>query len=310
MRNPLVSILINNYNYGRFLPEAIESAISQSYGNIEVIVVDDGSTDNSRDIISNYGKTITPILKANEGQASALNAGYETSRGDIICFLDSDDVFTLNKVERIVGLFEGDSSIGWCFHDLRYIDGGGKALVKDVQYENCEVVSIDLSLAIVRGRTRFPYEAPATSGLCFRRGICSKIFPIPVSIFPPDNFMKFAALYLSSGLHIFEGLSSQRIHENNLYTFRQNAYAVQIEASVKIAFYLRERFPETAHFTDKMFTWSLGRAIGARRFWKILGLPELRKYLSRYMSFMKLGRYGHRIAFNIIRQLIRHGNEG
>ncbi|NEQ67311.1 MAG: glycosyltransferase, partial [Symploca sp. SIO2D2] len=61
--NPLVSILINNYNYGRFLSEAIDSALKQSYSNIEVIVVDDGSTDNSQEIIKSYGEKIVPILK-------------------------------------------------------------------------------------------------------------------------------------------------------------------------------------------------------------------------------------------------------
>ena len=78
--NPLVSILINNYNYGYFLGAAIESALSQTYQNIEIIVVDDGSTDNSREIIAHYGNHIIPILKENGGQASAFNAGFAASR--------------------------------------------------------------------------------------------------------------------------------------------------------------------------------------------------------------------------------------
>ncbi len=62
-----VSIIINNYNYGRFLKEAIDSALNQTYSNTEVIVVDDGSTDNSHEIIAEYGKQIIPILKENRG---------------------------------------------------------------------------------------------------------------------------------------------------------------------------------------------------------------------------------------------------
>ncbi len=73
---PLVSILINNYNYGRFLSKAIDSALNQEYQNIEVIVVDDGSTDDSRKIIESYGERIKPVLKENGGQASAFNAGF------------------------------------------------------------------------------------------------------------------------------------------------------------------------------------------------------------------------------------------
>ncbi len=84
MNKPLASILINNYNYGRFLHEAIDSALSQTYPHTEVIVVDDGSTDNSREIIASYEDQIIPVLKENGGQASALNAGFAASRGEIV----------------------------------------------------------------------------------------------------------------------------------------------------------------------------------------------------------------------------------
>ena len=81
--DPCVSIIINNYNYGRFLHSAIDSAIKQIYAHTELIVVDDGSTDDSRDIISSYGSKITPVFKPNGGQASALNAGFAVCRGDM-----------------------------------------------------------------------------------------------------------------------------------------------------------------------------------------------------------------------------------
>ena len=85
---PLVTILICNYNYGRFLAEAIESALAQTWKNIEVIVVDDGSTDESREILTKYKGKIRIILKENGGQASAFNAGIAKARGEIVCFLD------------------------------------------------------------------------------------------------------------------------------------------------------------------------------------------------------------------------------
>src|ERR1700690_294673 len=105
MSEALVSIIINNYNYARFLSTAIDSALSQSYRSIEVIVVDDGSTDNSRDIISAYGDRVIAVLKGNGGQASAFNAGVSASHGDIICFLDADDLFYRWKVSRVVEAF-------------------------------------------------------------------------------------------------------------------------------------------------------------------------------------------------------------
>jgi glycosyltransferase involved in cell wall biosynthesis len=98
--NFLVSIIINNYNYGHFVSEAIDSALNQTYSQIEVIVVDDGSTDNSRKIIASYEHRITSILKENGGQASALNAGFAATQGDIICFLDADDIFLIEKLKK------------------------------------------------------------------------------------------------------------------------------------------------------------------------------------------------------------------
>src|SRR5579871_1853260 len=106
MGGPLVSILINNYNYDRFLSNAIDSALAQTYPNVEVLVVDDGSTDNSRRIISEYGDRIIAILKENGGQASSFNAGVSAAGGDILCFLDADDFFYPEKVARVVKAFD------------------------------------------------------------------------------------------------------------------------------------------------------------------------------------------------------------
>jgi cellulose synthase/poly-beta-1,6-N-acetylglucosamine synthase-like glycosyltransferase len=103
---PLASIIIDNYNYGRLLKDAIDSALAQTYRNTEVIVVDDGSTDNSREIIAGYGDRIIPVLKENGGQASALNAGFAVSQGDVILFLDADDVLLPTAAENAMPCFE------------------------------------------------------------------------------------------------------------------------------------------------------------------------------------------------------------
>jgi glycosyltransferase involved in cell wall biosynthesis len=101
----LASIIINNYNYACFLKDAINSALKQTYSNLEVIVVDDGSTDNSREIIASYGRQIIPILKENAGQTSALNAGFAASKGEIIIFLDSDDMLLPTAMKKAVEIF-------------------------------------------------------------------------------------------------------------------------------------------------------------------------------------------------------------
>src|SRR5262249_35315249 len=103
---PLASIIVSNYNYGRFLRKWLDSALAQTFANKEVIVVDDGSTDESRKIISSYGKQIIPILKENGGQASAFNAGFAASRGEAVLFLDADDLLLPSALEKGVPLLQ------------------------------------------------------------------------------------------------------------------------------------------------------------------------------------------------------------
>jgi glycosyltransferase involved in cell wall biosynthesis len=84
--------IISSYNYGPFLQERIDSVLNQTSQNVGVIVVDDGSTDNSREIIASYGDRIIPVLKANGGQGSAINAGVAVSQAEMISYLDANDI--------------------------------------------------------------------------------------------------------------------------------------------------------------------------------------------------------------------------
>jgi glycosyltransferase involved in cell wall biosynthesis len=101
-KHPLVSIVIPNFNYGHFLAEAIESALGQSYPGKEVIVVDDGSTDSSTAVIASFAGRIRHVAKENGGLSSARNAGLGVARGDLLLFLDADDILAPGAVERLV----------------------------------------------------------------------------------------------------------------------------------------------------------------------------------------------------------------
>lgn len=127
VRNPLVTALICNYNYGRYLAEAINSALAQTWKNLEVLVVDDGSTDHSREVLKRYEGRIRTILKENGGQASAFNVGIAEARGEIICFLDSDDLWHPDKVARVVAKYQ-EAPWGLVCHDMAMIDSNGDVL--------------------------------------------------------------------------------------------------------------------------------------------------------------------------------------
>jgi glycosyltransferase involved in cell wall biosynthesis len=215
---PLVSILINNYNYGRFLSKAIDSALCQTYRNVEVIVVDDGSTDNSREIIAGYGKKIIPVLKENGGQASAFNAGFAASKGEIICFLDSDDFYEANKLCTIVDAFFDNPECGFIVHKMHYI---GKDYNKVIIKEHENIVwtaSGDYRSALIAGKKN-RCILPATSALCFRKFVLEKICPVPDELkITADNYLKFAGLMFSPLVALDDPLSCQRIHGANAYT--------------------------------------------------------------------------------------------
>ena len=103
---PLVSILISNYNYAAFLGDAIESCLRQTYDKLEIIICDDGSTDGSPRILERYRSLDTRVrvlYQANGGQSLAMNTALQKSTGDVICLLDADDVFMPDKVQRVIG---------------------------------------------------------------------------------------------------------------------------------------------------------------------------------------------------------------
>lgn len=106
MSAPLVTVVIPNYNYARFLGQAIDSVLAQTFRDFEVLVIDNGSTDNSIDVLRGYGNRVRWIGQENRGQAGSRNRGIEESRGKFIAFLDADDVWSENKLEKQMPLFK------------------------------------------------------------------------------------------------------------------------------------------------------------------------------------------------------------
>lgn len=120
---PKASIIIPTYNRSRFLAEAIDSALNQTYSNVEVIVVDDGSTDGTPQLLERYGGKIRVVRQANGGCASARNAGIESAGGEYLVFLDSDDRLMPEKLAREIAILNARPTHGYVFSDSYYFYG-------------------------------------------------------------------------------------------------------------------------------------------------------------------------------------------
>jgi glycosyltransferase involved in cell wall biosynthesis len=119
----LVSVIIPNYNYGAYVAKAIDSVLAQTYSDIEIIVVDDGSRDDSLLVLEKYGDRITVVAQKNQGVSTARNNGVSVSRGEFVAFLDADDMWLPSKIEKqIAKLVDGDDTVGLVHCSMSYID--------------------------------------------------------------------------------------------------------------------------------------------------------------------------------------------
>ena len=124
---PLITVVIVNYNYGRYLGKCLDSVFAQTYRNIEVIVVDDGSTDNSLEVLQPYSERILLVQQGNKGVSAARNVGLAKSRGQWIAFLDSDDTWRPEKLQEQSNYFQ-DPAVGMVFCGLEFTDDSGRRL--------------------------------------------------------------------------------------------------------------------------------------------------------------------------------------
>jgi len=126
MKSPIVSIIIPTYNRAATLPRAIDSVIAQTVDTWEIIVIDDGSTDNTSDITKKYqrklGDRIQYISQSNQGASAARNAGIDAASRTFVAFLDSDDEYVPTKLERQLALFEAVPDIGLVYSDYAFVD--------------------------------------------------------------------------------------------------------------------------------------------------------------------------------------------
>ena len=134
MSNSLVTVIIPAYNCDKYIAYAIESVISQTYNNLELIVVDDGSIDNTAGVVMKYGEKLRYIRQENGGVSKARNTGIKNATGDYVAFLDSDDVWEKYKLEIQMDILKKHGNIGLIFSD--FLQTKNKIVLNDRKYED------------------------------------------------------------------------------------------------------------------------------------------------------------------------------
>ncbi|MEP9373348.1 glycosyltransferase family 2 protein [Mesorhizobium sp. KR1-2] len=213
MERPAISVLINNYNYGRFVGRAIESALAQNTTDTDIIVVDDGSSDQSRSILESYGDRVKVLFQDNRGQAAAINAAVHKSRGDILCFLDADDWWAPGKLSATAAAFRDDPRLSLVYHRLQPTLIDGAPILKPVPRTLC---SGDLSQQLTKSAGWWPF--PMTSAIAVRRRAWDAAGDIPEQFrISADAWLVGIYPFLGRVAALSGSLGFYRIHNNNWY---------------------------------------------------------------------------------------------
>ena len=213
MKAPFFTILIDTYNYGEYIEEAVSSALAQDFPaeQREILVVDDGSTDDTQERLRKFEDTIRYLRKANGGQASAFNFGFEHARGEVIALLDADDVWLPEKLGRLYEAFERHPTAGMVYHRVHLWSGGNK-ISEDTYF-------IPVSGRIPEDRRALlQYPMAGTSCLAFRREALQKLLPVPESLrFQADAYLTALVIFVAPVAAVPEFLGKYRLHGANLF---------------------------------------------------------------------------------------------
>ncbi len=218
MTHPRTSCLVNNYNYGKYIEEAIDSVLSQTVPFDEVVIVDDGSSDDSVERIrGRYSKRedVRLVAKSNEGQLSCFNEGFHVATGEILFFLDSDDAYEPQYLEQALKHYEANPQCGFLMSGYRRV---GREEYEVIRWPRNRDLGYSLVAAFCRGWT----AGGPTSTLSIRRRVLERILPIPRVEdwrIEADNCLVMGAALAGARKHYLAlPLVRYRVHGENWFT--------------------------------------------------------------------------------------------
>ena len=216
--SPPVDIVITNHDYARFLGEAIESACAQTHPEVKVVVVDDGSTDGSRGLLQRYTDRVEVVLKEQGGQASALNAGLERCRGEVLLVLDADDRLRPQAAERVAAAFAADPGLSKVQFPMAIVDAEGAPTGAVKPGGHLQAPTGDQRQA----ELAFPFDLPwlPGGGTGFRTEAVRRILPIPAADYPrsgADWYLVHLTALLGEAALLDDVCADYRVHGGNAY---------------------------------------------------------------------------------------------
>src|SRR5208282_309560 len=213
MTAPFVSVLIDTFNYGQYVEEAIDSALAQDFPReqFEILVVDDGSTDDTAERLEKYGNSIRYLRKPNGGQASAFNFGFAAARGEIVATLDADDLWLADKLKRVCETFEKNPGAGMVYHRT-YLWRDGEKVEDDSYFSEVSGNLPENRVSLLR------YPMVGTSCLAFRRDALNKLLPVPEALrSQADAYLTALIIFVAPVVALPEFLAKYRLHGTNLF---------------------------------------------------------------------------------------------
>ncbi len=216
MTRSFVSVLIDTYNHERFIEQAIVSVLEQDFpaSDREVIVVDDGSTDRTPEIVKKFEPRVRLLRKENGGQASAFNAGIPECKGEIVAFLDGDDWWAPGKLQAVASAMANDTSIGLVGHGITEVFSDGRQHTELLRETPRFRIDSAAGARLFRLRKSFL----GTSRMTLRSDVLRKIGKVPEALrIEADEYLFTLAGLFSDVMILRESLTFYRLHESNAF---------------------------------------------------------------------------------------------
>ena len=287
----LVSVIIINHNYGGFLRACIESILSQTHEPVEIIVVDDGSTDGSADILASFGDAITLVQQENLGHVRAFNAGFAASRGDIVLFVDADDLLYKGCLATVMSAWH--PGVAKVQFRLDTIDASGADLNMPFPAYSSALTAPEIRRRSIASGY---YPWPVSTGNAYSRDYLASVMPVPHPRIwkAPDGYVNKLAPLFGDVETLPYRLGAYRVHGRNLWASSAK--------KVNLAGYTRNvRFDQDLHRKFAEVAASQGLEVGSYTDRLVPQWIEI-----RLLSF-RLLREEHPLADDRLRHLLKLG---